>query len=319
MGKLRGRFVFLALIVGLASTSMSRPAMADEPKAEDIEKARGHYERGVKLFDSGDYDAARAELERAYAIAPTYRILYNLGQIQLKKSDYVGALKNFDLYLSEGGSSIPDVRRNQVKGEIEKLNALVAKVAVTTNVPGAEISVDDVAVGNAPLKDPILVNPGRRKISATSSGKLPAAKVVEVVGRDSVSVRLDLQESLRVVTLEKPQRRIPWIGWGATAALGITAGITGYIALNASNSLQEARDKPNANPDTLETYSSRSTTWGIISDVATVGAVVAGGISLYYTLRWNSEYNKELDQWQHKSDAKTATVHWSPSGVSGVF
>jgi len=310
----------LAVCSLLGIMAFSSTARADEPSADAIEAARSHYERGVKLYEAADYDAARAELERAYAIAPSYRILYNLGQIQLKKADYVGALKNFDLYLSEGGSSIPDVRKAQVKAEIEKLKGLVAKVSVVTSVPGCELLVDDVAVGQSPMKEPILVNPGRRKIGATHAGKLPAVKVVEVVGRDNVTVSLTLDDTVRLVAYEKPTRRVPWIGWGVTAGLAVAAGITGYVALNASNSLQDARGLPNANATSLDDFSSRAKLFGVIADVAVVGAVVAGGISLYYTLRWGSEHKRELDEWNRKSQPpRAATLHWSPSGVYGTF
>lgn len=295
------------------------PAFAQDADADKVAEARSHYEQGIKLYDAKDYDAARAEFERAYAIAPTYRILYNIALVQRRKSDYVGALQNFELYLSEGASSIPDVRKKQVDQEIAELRELVAKVTVTTNVPDAEILVDDVVVGKAPLKGPILVNPGRRKIGAALKGRIPAAKVIEVVGKDSAAVTLELQQSRQVIMVDKPQRRVPWVGWGVTAGLTGVAVATGIVALDASSSLKDTRDAPNANPDDLDKYASRTQTFGIIADVATVGAVIAGGISLYYTLKWNAEHRREMDRWEQEMKPSEPKIGWSPTGVYGTF
>lgn len=305
--------VVCTLLLAAPSTSY-----AQDLSPEKVAEARDHYERGISLYDAKDYDAARAEFERAYAIAPSYRILYNIALVQRRKSDYVGALRNFELYLSEGGAGIPEVRKKQVEQELAELHDLVATVNVTTNVPGAEILVDDAPVGKSPLKEPLLVNPGRRKIGAAMKGKLPAAKVIEVVGKDRASVSLELQN--QVVVLDKPSRRVPWVGWGATVVLAGVAGVTGYVALNASNELSDRRDQPNANADDLDKYASRTRTFGIVSDVATVGAVIAGGISLFYTLKWNAEYNRDVERWEH--DAKPTAkpkVFWGPTGVAGTF
>lgn len=303
-----------ALVFGVVT-----PAFAQDAEADKVAEARSHYEQGIKLYDQKDYDAARAEFERAYAIAPSYRILYNIALVQRRKSDYVGALRNFELYLSEAGSSIPDVRRKQVEQELSELHALVASVTITTNVPGADILVDDVAVGKSPLKEPVLVNPGQRKIGAAMAGRIPAAKVIQVVGKDNLQVALELQQSRQVIMLEKPSRRVPWVGWGVTAALTAGAVTTGILALNASNSLQDRRDAPNADPEQLDTYSSRARTLGIATDVLTGAAVVAAGVSLYFTLKWNSEHNREMEQWEKNVKPSEPKISWSPTGVMGTF
>jgi hypothetical protein len=46
-------------------------------------------------------------------------------------------------------------------------------VTLTTNVPGAEITVDDVLVGTAPLTKPVTMNAGRRRVVVTKDGYAP--------------------------------------------------------------------------------------------------------------------------------------------------
>lgn len=314
------------------TATAATPAPATTPTAattaaspdDNLAQAKEHYEAGLKLYDTGDYDGARVEFERAYKLAPTYRLLYNLGLVQKQKSDYVGALKNFELYLEEGGTQLPEVRRTQVTDEIAQLKRLVATVIVTTNVPDADVTVDDVPVGKSPLHEPLLVNPGQRKIGASKKGRLPAAKVVDVVSRDQVKIQLDLPESKQLVIIEK-SRRVPWIGWGITGALAVTAGITGYVALNASSNLTDTRNAPNADPDRLSTLSSRTRLFGAVADIATLGAVIVGGVSLYYTIKWGKEHDSALEP-QAPPPNKAASVKaldpkafLTPAGVAGTF
>ena len=46
------------------------------PTPEKMEEARERFERGLQLFDEKNFEAARVELERAYDIAPTWKLLY---------------------------------------------------------------------------------------------------------------------------------------------------------------------------------------------------------------------------------------------------
>ncbi len=272
-----------------AQASGPKSAPATAPADRKVDEARSHYERGLKLYDEGAYDGARVEFEKAYELAPSYKILYNIGLVRKQLADYVGGMRNFELYLSEGGANVPEARRAEVAREMNELRGRIGSVTVTANVPDAEVFVDDVSVGRLPLAKPVLVNPGRRKISATRAGRIPATRVVEVAGSVSIPVKLELQESRTVVMVEKTQRRVPWVGWGATAALAIGAGATGYFALKTESDLDDAKAKPNADPDDLDSKKSTARTLSVVSDVCTVAAVVTGGISLYYTIKWGKD------------------------------
>lgn len=309
---------------GKAGAAPGDKAAGASPADNKIQEARDHYDRGLKLYDSGDYDAARVEFERAYQIAPSYRILYNIGLVQRQKQDYVGALRNFELYLSEGGASLPDVRRKQVEGEIAEIRSLIASATVETNVPEAEIFVDDVPVGKTPLREPVLLNPGRRRITATKRGRLPAAKVVEVAGRDKLTVKLDLAEGKQLIVLNKPVRRVPWIGWGVTAVLAGGAAFTGVTALGANSDNKEQRDLAGVSADDLDASSSKARTFGLVTDGLVVGAVVAAGISTYYTIKWGQEYSIEDERYERKQreqqrQALVPKVYVTPVGAFGTF
>lgn len=283
-------------------------AQASAPSKPDTSKmteARTHYERGLQLYDEGQYDGARVEFERAYELAPTYRILYNIGLVQKQQGDFVGALRNFQSYLEEGGNLVPEVRMTEVTKEIGALRARIGTVTITTSVPDADVFIDDVPVGKSPLPKPLLVNPGRRKISATKAGRLPANAVVEIASSDAKTVELELAESSTLVVVEK-RRRVPWVGWIATGALAVGAGITGYIAIDGASKLDDMKDSPNPNEDELSSQSTKVKALSIVADVCTVAAVVVGGVSLYYTIKWG----KEDSESKEASAPNTASGGW---------
>lgn len=273
-----------------------------------MEEARTRYARGLKLYDEGNTIAARVEFERAYELAPSYRILYNIGLCYKKTNDYVEALRAFERYLSDGGDEVPEDRRVAVNKEIRDLRPNIANITVTTNVPGATITVDDVQVGQTPIPNKLLINPGRRKISATKPGMFPATKSVVLAGSDAELVSLELVEIPKAQITEKRETGpAPYIAWGITGALAVGAGVTGFLALKADSDQDETRNRQGATRAEIDDAQSKTRTFSIVADVLTASAIVAGGISLYLTL--------------HKPEKSTSTqagAKLTPGGISLV-
>jgi hypothetical protein len=275
---------------------------------EAADEAGSRFRRGVELFKEADFRAALIEFRRAYQLAPNYRVQYNLGQCYLELQDYAGALRSFERYLSEGGSQVPAARRTSVEGEIQKLQPRVARIEITTNVPGAEIRIDDDVVGTTPLAQAVLVSAGRRKISAEKSGAPTTSKTIDVAGGDKITVALQINEAgaptppQTVVTPTNPSeaprpappespkkteeggKSVPWIGWGITGALAVGAGVTGVLALGAKNDLKTKEDTFPGNASDIDDARGKVKTFALVTDILAGGAVVAGGISLYFTL-----------------------------------
>src|SRR5690349_17758223 len=102
--------VFLSLGEGsVAAQTHPAPATAAPP----VDEARSRFQKGVQLFHEGGYEAALAEFRKAYQLAPSYRLLYNIAQVHYELHDYVSALKSFRQYVVEGGTEIPADRREQ--------------------------------------------------------------------------------------------------------------------------------------------------------------------------------------------------------------
>jgi len=286
--------LWVAAALLISAPAASQPASGPKGPSQEVKsEALKRFNRGVELSKEGDPRSALVEFRRAYELMPNYRVLYNIGQMSYELQDYVAALRAFDEYLTTGGKEIAKKRRGEVEKEIEKLKARVASATLAADVSGAEISVDDVAVGKAPLAGPVLLNPGKRKISATAPGRKPASKVVDVAGGDSVKVALTLEEEkapeppppLPPPPPPPPSPGVPWLAWGVTGFFGVSAGVTGLLALRSSSQLKDQQNTIPVERSDLDSSHRKLRGFSIAADVLTGATLVAGGVATYLTLR----------------------------------
>jgi hypothetical protein len=78
---------------------------------------------------------------------------------------------------------------------------------------------------------------------------------------------------------------VPWLAWGITGALGISAGVTGVVALGAHADQQDLKARAGVTPEQLTGARDKVTNWALATDVLLAGTAVAAGVSLYLTLR----------------------------------
>jgi hypothetical protein len=273
--------VVLALALVAPRAAHATPT---NPTPAEMSEARARYERALALTEEGNYDEALLEFQRAYAVAPTYKLLYNLAVVSVAVHDYVKAVDYFERYLIAGGTEVEPVRAADIDKQLERLRARIATIRVTVNVPGADVAIDDVVVGKAPLAKPITVNPGRHRVSASSTGYFPTATVVELAGRDDRPVALSLVQE-QVAQPVKPSRPLPWVAYGVTAALGAGATVTGLLALGARDTYKSKADTLGASADEVASSYRTMRALSITCDALLVGTVVMAGISTYLTLR----------------------------------
>src|SRR6476619_3947094 len=144
------RVLSLAMMAGVVCLALASPAGAQPtPSPSAVAEAGKHFQRGVTMYNEADYRAALVEFRRAYETAPNAAVLYNIGQTYYQLQNYAAALSTLERYLAESGPTAP--HRQEVEQTIATLQARVGKVAITTNVPDCEITIDDELVGKTPL------------------------------------------------------------------------------------------------------------------------------------------------------------------------
>jgi PEGA domain len=310
-GALRAAVAAVVLVLTLSRSALAGdggpPAggAADKPTAPVDEVARkeaaSRFNLGTELYAEGNYEGALIEFKKAYEITGEYRVLYNVGQVCFQLLDYVCALTSFDSYLTRGGVDVPEKRRLQIQVDMDRLRARIGTVEVVTSVPDALVTIDDVPRGTTPLA-PIALSAGRHSVLASREGRRSATRSIVVAGADAQTIHLDLPDAtppplsapLPVVLTPTPppvERSAPpsrwtalsFVGVATAGAVAIGAGVTGALALSASNDLEKQTyvGSPSA---AARSEQSRVDTLRVTSDVMSGAAALTLAATLVFTL-----------------------------------
>jgi hypothetical protein len=162
-------------------------------------------------------------------------------------------------------------------------------VAVTTNIPDCEVTIDDELVGKTPFREPVLVSIGRRKITAMREGRPAETRFVDVAAGDTVQLPLSLTDpngpatpTSRPSTPPPSSRNYAKVAWYTTGALGVVGVGFGAAAFLASRDLKHTRDTAfPVSEGELSRKASRVTTLSLVADSAAVAAGIAFIVGLY--------------------------------------
>jgi hypothetical protein len=284
---------------GAAGASAAPGATPEPPKPptpEAIAEAKQRFDRGIELYGEGDYPLALIEFNRAYELVPNYRVLYNIGQVCIQLGQYANARRALREYRERGGDELSNNRRESVAKDIEMLERRTAFLQITTNVPDAEVLVDEVVVGKTPLATPLLVDAGVHRVTVRRTGFLPKNSRVTLAGGDEQTLPLVLEvqpEEKPTIVVQRPvveddSSTLVIAGWVTTGALAAGAIVTGIMGAGEAKELKELRAADPADHNNLgariDSTKSNASSLLLASDVFSGAAVIVGGLSLWLTV-----------------------------------
>jgi hypothetical protein len=267
--------------------------------AED--EARAQFDTGVELFEAGKFEQAAVSFARAYELKPSFRILYNIGQVENELGHFAKALDAYTRYLAEGGDQIEQARLDQVRVEVARLNKLVGMISVDGAPPGATVFVDERRSGTTPLPGPIFVDLGEHQVQVKHGKDELHSEIVTVAGGQQVAVKLEagadpgapppgdgIADAVGPGTAEptpaaKPKRVWTWIAFGVGGAAAIGGAITGGLTLSRAEELKSECGGdacPSTSADALDSARSLGNATDVLIAVAAVG--IAAGVVLYF-------------------------------------
>lgn len=291
-----------------SATQYEAEPAAAAPSADQQEAAR-RFEHAVKLYGEGEYPLALAEFERVYDLVPDYRVLYNIGQVSMQLGRYARALRVLDEYLQRGGEQIDAERRAHVAADLDSLKGRVALLELVVEPVGADILVDGVSVGTAPLAKPVVVDVGARRVQVRATGYRTRDETLRLAGGDRRELKFVLErEPERPTTAPEPVQPQPavgtpstadkpaaapssmrWVGWTAAGALAAGAAVTGVLGITAASDLASERDSAGATRQSLDAAERRAKTFLLTADLLGAAALVTGGVTLYFELSKSKE------------------------------
>jgi hypothetical protein len=289
------------LLAGLLSGMSARATGTDD-------EARIHFQQGIELYKQGDYEQAAVEFKRAYELKPSYKILFNVGQVENELKHYALALDAYVRYLAQGGGEVPAERTVQVREEIKRLNTLVGMLTIKCDAAGASVFVDGRKKGEIPLPGPVFVDLGEREVLVKKGGSELHREIVTVAGGQSVEVVVETGEAAVVASAPEeatgsarpaaatepgpapeadavtpPDRIWMWVAFGVGGAAAIGAAVTGGLAISSKNDLDGAcpdNGCPASKLDDLDTARTLGNAATALTVIAAAG--VAAGVVLWF-------------------------------------
>jgi tetratricopeptide (TPR) repeat protein len=286
----------IGIVVVIALSSMAR-AQSDAGRRE----ASAHFQRGVELYNDGDYRGALVEFKKAYAIWPRANVLYDVGQTEFQLNDYAAALKTMERYLAETGPNA--AHRAEVEATVETLRNRVGRIALLTSVPDCEVSIDEQPVGTTPIAQPILVSVGPRRLTISCPGRGTTTRQLEIAAGElvrvdpklgppapaSLSVRAPAPTTPTVDAPRLTTRGSVALGWTFSAVLAAATIGVGAATLVEQSRLAQMKATFPTTKEQLDAQSSLTLGLAIASDALAVASLVAIGVSTYVTVKYHRE------------------------------
>jgi hypothetical protein len=172
-GDLTLHAAFFVLLSLLAQEAAPAPGVDAKAKAQVL------LNEGAQHYEQAEFAAALAKFEQAYALFPSPRLLFNIGQASRELGRPVEAIHAFEGFLAQV-SEAPVEMFDEAKRSVAELSTQIGKLLIECPLVGAVINVDGKKVGEAPIKDLIRVAPGRHQVTATHPSALPAIEDVTV-------------------------------------------------------------------------------------------------------------------------------------------
>jgi hypothetical protein len=314
------RRVAVALSLALALPSFPAAAAGNgEAVSSKVDAARVHFQRGTDFYREGNYDAALAEFFKAQQLAPNYRLLYNIGQAQAERHDYVAAVRALTDYLAQGGAEVPEDRRAQVQNELSSLKTKISELTVTSNVVGAEVSIDGAPMGLLPLQTPLLVSAGSRRVTLAKRGYATVERTIIVSGEDKPKIDILLQSTSSsappkadVGPDSSRRESSPNVGaWVSVAAAGgFAAGATifGLMARSKNSDLDAELDKYPLDANRVATLRSDLKRDAALCDGFAAASAVSAVLAVYFFVSGGSE--------PEQRGSKRARLVGQPNGLA---
>ncbi|HEX6837514.1 MAG TPA: hypothetical protein VF334_13130 [Polyangia bacterium] len=284
----------LALIVVALSLALTTPARASDNASREAAK---HFQRGVDLYNDGDFRGALVEFKKAYSVWPRANVLYDIGQTEYQLLDYASALKTMERYLAETGPNAQ--HRSDVESTVEVLRGRVGRIVLTTDGGACDVLVDDQPSGTTPLDAPLLVSVGPRKLAVHCAGDRAAIKRLEVAAGETVRVELKVPPAPIAAVrsamaagnaAHDSAPAVPgkgWMtGWIVSGVLVAATVAMGTTTLVEQSRLTAMRNSFPASKADIDRQANLTTGLAITSDILGAASIAAVGVSTYLTIKY---------------------------------
>lgn len=294
----RSSVVMWSILGFLAVTSSAATAFAQNPTAEEMEAFEGHIERGGKLLDDEEFEAAIEELNLARQIVDHPRIAIRVAEAYGDWGRCSLAEEEFQLVLDS--EEVDDDTIEIAKERMARLEDCVAMAHLSVSCTPGEARLfvegdDGEEQVDCPFDGDVVA--GTWKARATAPDHEEIAKTIELQEGEDRQVQLVLEKSLDIDVAQKGGA--DWMSLAAYGAMGTGAallvggGLLDRRAGQRVTEMAEARDEGDLSRVEQLESDARSARITNIALYAGGLTLIAGGVALYFVGGGESEMTEE--------------------------
>jgi hypothetical protein len=180
-----------------AAAAAPAPPPGPKPLSDSLSgSAKADYDAGKLLYGDGDFSGARIKFQGAYDQAHDARLLWNIAACEKGMRHYAKVMVTLRKYLETGGDLLSAQDRSDAKDLLAAIESFTVALKVVVNEEAAEITIDDETAGTSPLKEPVIVDIGARKIRVTKAGFKPFEATVPVGGSKESTQEVKLEREV---------------------------------------------------------------------------------------------------------------------------
>lgn len=171
--------------------------------AQAADEYQQRMDKGIKLYQDNNFDAAIAEFEAAYKISPKPGPLINISLCHKSRFQYPKAIVVLEQALQKHGDSMDAATKKAAEDAITEMRGLLSYVTVTLDPPYATLIIDgEVQPEEAKKAQMIALGPGTHRIGAKAEGYASAEQTITLTSGDkSAKVSLALVPDKGFVTV----------------------------------------------------------------------------------------------------------------------
>lgn len=178
-----------------APTPAPAPAPAPVSLADSLSSdAKADYESGRLLFQDSDFAGALVKFEGAFEKSKDVRLLWNMAACEKNLRHYARVLSLVRRYLAEGGDKLTEQDKLEASELLKNIEPLTSSLRFRVDVDGAEVTVDDVAVGTTPIEQGVVVDIGMRRVRIAKPEHKDFVAQVPVGGSPELVVEAKLEK-----------------------------------------------------------------------------------------------------------------------------
>lgn len=202
----------------------SRPWVDGVPHQTRL-RAHRSFLHGNVLIKEGLFARAAVHYRDALALWDHPIFHYNLAIAQINLDQPIGAYQSFQRALRYGGRAIGQDRSEQARSFRTLLRNQLARVEVTCDEPGAQVTLDGKPLFVGPGRRKLMALPGGHQLMADKIGRMPDTRQIVLAPGQRARFSLAPQLPEQLVT----ERRWPaWRPWAVTG-VGLAAVAAGAV------------------------------------------------------------------------------------------